>query len=438
MSAFDFNVTLTRDITNWGTLLVDTLKDSFEKLNSKLDGINDRSMNVKQELIDLNKSITKRIDTVQNTADEALRIAKANSDNISTLQVQLQQSNAQSESIKSENIMLQRRCDDMEIYSRKKNLVIKGIREPETETDQQCIEAVQLFFKNQLKLNDELIQSIRFVRCHRLGYKEHNRDDHKNNRPIIVRFVNFDDRQIVWKERFTLKNDRSFFINENYPRHIEYNRRKLLPLYTLAKKNHEYDGKVFLKGDRLIIKGDTFTVDSIENMPENVHPRKLCTVENEVALVSGGLLSEFSFLSNYSPCDLNYEKKQFKTLEQCYGYIRAKHFNDVVVATKILKTNDPAEVKRLGYKVRGFRASEWNKVKEDIMLKLLRMKFSRGNVLAEKLKATGTKQLAESGKDMFFSCGLPLMHPNVLDTTKWGSNMLGKLQMKIRNELNQV
>ena len=91
-------------------------------------------------------------------------------------------------------------------------------------------------------------------------------------------------------------------------------------------------------------------------------------------------------------------KKQFKTLEQCYGYIRAKRFNDDVVATNILKTSDPAEVKRLGYEVRGFRASEWNNVKEDIMLKLLRIKFCRGNVSAEKLKATETKQLPSPEK----------------------------------------
>ena len=81
---------------------------------------------------------------------------------------------------------------------------------------------------------------------------------------------------------------------------------------------------------------------------------------------------------------------------------------------------------------------EWGKVRENLMLKLLRVKFARGTDLAAKLQSTGNKLLAESGKDKFFSCGLPLTHVDVLDSSKWKSNMLGKLQMQIRNELNEA
>ena len=53
------------------------------------------------------------------------------------------------------------------------------------------------------------------------------------------------------------------------------------------------------------------------------------------------------------------------------------------------------------------------------------------------LQASGTKLLAESGKDKFFSCGMSLTHSDILDSTKWKSNMLGKLQMEIRDKLNK-
>ena len=114
--------------------------------------------------------------------------------------------------------------------------------------------------------------------------------------------------------------------------------------------------------------------------------------------------------------------------------VRALHFKDQAAAAKIFATKDPSEAKRLSYSVRGFSDAEWSKIREDLMLKLLRIKFAAGSELARRLQTTGSKLLAESGKDNFFSCGMP--HPVFLDSTKWKSNVLGKLQMKIRNELN--
>ena len=117
--------------------------------------------------------------------------------------------------------------------------------------------------------------------------------------------------------------------------------------------------------------------------------------------------------------------------------IRAKHFRDHDTAAKIMATKNPAEVKRLSYKVNGYKAADWSKVKEGVMLNLLRIKFKSGTEMAKKLQNTGRKQLAESGRDPFYSCGMSLTHPDVLDVTKWKSNVLGKLQMKIRDELNK-
>ena len=190
-----------------------------------------------------------------------------------------------------------------------------------------------------------------------------------------------------------------------------------------------------LRGDRLIVKGKTYTVNNLDTLPENIHPRNMCTVTNDQVLVSGGLLSEYSFLSNYAKCDLELNSVKYETLEHGYGHLRALHFNDLEIADRILSAKNPAEVKQLGYKVKGFRAAEWGKQKEKVMLELLRIKFKAGSSMAKDLQATGNKQLAESGRDTFFSCGLSLVHPDVLDPSKWKSNMLGRLQMKIRSEL---
>ena len=77
------------------------------------------------------------------------------------------------------------------------------------------------------------------------------------------------------------------------------------------------------------------------------------------------------------------------------------------------------------------------RVREDLMRKLLQVKFAPGSEMAARLQASGTKLLAESGKDKFFSCGMSLTQPDILDSTKWKSNVLGKLQMEIRGKLNK-
>ena len=45
--------------------------------------------------------------------------------------------------------------------------------------------------------------------------------------------------------------------------------------------------------------------------------------------------------------------------------------------------------------------------------------------LKQLLLDTGSRRLGETGKDSFFSIGLPLTHPDVLVTKKWKSNHLG-------------
>ena len=65
-------------------------------------------------------------------------------------------------------------------------------------------------------------------------------------------------------------------------------------------------------------------------------------------------------------------------------------------------------------------------------------KICTGTHLAANLQSTRNKLLAESGKDHLFLCRLPLTHVDVLDTSKWKSNTLGKLQMQIRSELNEA
>ena len=70
------------------------------------------------------------------------------------------------------------------------------------------------------------------------------------------------------------------------------------------------------------------------------------------------------------------------------------------------------------------------------MMKLLRIKFAPSSELATRLQATGTKKIAESGLDSFWSCGMRFTDRDILKVNLWKSNVLGELQMAVRQELN--
>ena len=84
----------------------------------------------------------------------------------------------------------------------------------------------------------------------------------------------------------------------------------------------------------------------------------------------------------------------------------------------------------------GFKPKVWDKVREDVMLKLLRIKFAPGSDMATKLVATAGKSLAEAGQSVTFSIGMSLNNRDLFKTDKWTKNVLGKLLMKVREELS--
>ena len=115
MSVFDFNLPLTREVTTWASQLVDAIHDSFTKISTQI-----QELNIKEE-----------VRVVKNIAVSAWDLAKANADAIKVLHDELLE-------VKAENTLLKRRADDMEVYSRKDNLIIRGIDEQKNETEQLC------------------------------------------------------------------------------------------------------------------------------------------------------------------------------------------------------------------------------------------------------------------------------------------------------------
>ena len=91
---------------------------------------------------------------------------------------------------------------------------------------------VRVFFKDKLKLDSNSVNQMRIIGCHRLGKQF----GHKGRpRSIIVRFLDYNDRHIVWKAKKDI-NVKTLSIHVHFCGDTEFKRRKLYPIIVQQKK----------------------------------------------------------------------------------------------------------------------------------------------------------------------------------------------------------
>ena len=415
---------LTQSITSCLKDLTEELRDntgSVQKIDQKFDKLS------QQLLADVEKA--------NSMAKEALDIAKEVKQDMSVLNKKCQKIEhdnyllkIQCNGLQHENSRLQRQQDSQESYSKRDNLLIHGIVDDGSDDGDTCRRLSRDFFVQNLKVSRNDADLMMFVRCHRLGKKSPN-----VKRPIIVRFQYFSDRQVIWNNRFHLKNT-AFSLHENFATGVEYRRKLLYPIMSKARKSDKYQ-RVFLNGDVLRIDGKDYTVNDLGSLPKDLHPNNFAVKENNDWIIFGGIHSSYNFLSNYYETPITHNDIEFADVERAYQYVKAKTFKDTSSAEKILCSTSPSVAKHIGSTVKNFNMKDWTRVREDAMLQLFRIKFAPGSDLAKKLLATSGKSLAEAGKSDSYSIGMTLYDKELFNTEKWTKNVLGQLLMKVRDEL---
>ena len=169
-----------------------------------------------------------------NTANANKAAISANADTIKRLETELNRVNRKCNGLELENEKLTNQQESPESYSRRDNLLIRGIKEQQNETQETCIAAVRDVLIRDFKMEPDFVNKIVIVRCHRFGSSFAGGIDASFLRAMIVRFLNFNDRQAVWMRRFDLTN-KSISISENFANNIEKRRRFLYPVVKKAK-----------------------------------------------------------------------------------------------------------------------------------------------------------------------------------------------------------
>lgn len=375
-------------------------------MNSNLNNLCAKMTSIEDSIIKIDKECAK----ASEAAHSALQIAKEGRDHADELDNKIV-------ALQQEQAALDSKLVTLENYSRRENLILDGLPESSNELDGQLHAAVQSVFKK-MDINDP----IRLDQLHRLGKA----NGSKNPRPIIMKFNWYQDRNRVWQHKRRLKGT-ALFIREDFCKETIKARKQLLPY---ARAARIANAKHRLQGDRLVINGHAYTCDTIQDIPPEYDPAKLATREDNSTILFFG---KHSFLSNFSHASFKLNDIEYRCSEQFYQHSKALSYNDTTTARKIIQSRDPGDQQRYGKAVKGLSAKTWQPRAVDVMYEGLYAKFSQNPHLAQLLKETQPKRLAESSKDSFWGTGKSLSDKTAF---VWdGSNKLGETLMLVRDRL---
>ena len=126
--------------------------------------------------------------------------------------------------------------------------------------------------------------------------------------------------------------------------------------------------------------------------------------------------------------------------EQAIMLTKAAMFRDARAYSAIASARSAAEAKRIGRAVRAFDDRHWDSMVCAVATEVVRQKFSKAEGCAAKLRATGTRLLAEASEsDRIWGIGVRWNDPRCTVPAQWrGSNILGYALMQVRDGLGAL
>lgn len=127
----------------------------------------------------------------------------------------------------------------------------------------------------------------------------------------------------------------------------------------------------------------------------------------------------------------------YKTAEHWMMAKKAELFGDAEIATKIVATTNPKDVKQLGRMIKGFDNAKWDAHKYELVAEGNWHKFAQHEPLKDFLLGTANSIIVEASPvDAIWGIGMAEGDNNIKDPAKWkGENLLGYALMEVRDKL---
>ena len=411
----------------WAQEMLKKFTDSVDELrrtlDRKMDSIDETVIKIYSELAEMNDSL----DFATNQAVEATEKANRAEQKSSKLEKDINSLNLKFERLATENERLREQVLNQEMYSRRNNIIIRGLREPLHE--QSVFPAVHELM---WKMGHADPASVPIAKAHRLGPKP--RVAWQQPRDIIVRFTHVADRDEMFQHRKSLKNIHGgrISLSEDLPTETQEKRDYLLPILKEAQKKQEFKDTMLVR-DKLIVKGKTYTMKTVNSLPEPLRPAAVSSRQNKDTFV---FFSRLSPLSNFSSYPIEVEGVQYSCNEQYIQKKKAELAGDELSAKRVMEERIPKRMKAIGAGLKQLDRRVWEQRLPGILRACNQAKFATHSVPRDYLLSTGVKTIGEAKPKGPTSIGIALWDPHVLDQNRWQErNLMGDCLMEIRSQL---
>ena len=233
---------------------------------------------LKEEIEGVKNTLTgveKSLESAWNVIADLQAESKSHSDFKKTYQSILDNVKSELAMVSSKNAKLETEIDALKVrfleeqekvialenYSRRENLHFMNVPEQEGEN---CANIIYDIVENELNMD---VENLQFHAIHRVGKRRSSDETSKAYpRPIIARFLCREDRDMVLKEKGSLRNSQyeNVYITQDYAKAILTERKVLIKAMFLARKK----GMNARVVDRnLVVNNNVYNVD---NIPDNL------------------------------------------------------------------------------------------------------------------------------------------------------------------------
>ena len=282
---------------------------------------------------------------------------------------------------------MKKQLNKIENMALENSLIIRGLPEDFKETEQMIGNKIHWVLSKimhgdtkELKLANAKQISIKSTR--RLG-----RPNKQRIRPVSIELYHKQDVEFILENRFDL--DQGIYVDREYPIDVEHKRKTLLPILRAAKRSNEYKKQSKLEDDKIVLKGQRYSVNTLNQLPEELNVFKVTTKENADTV---GYFEEINPLSNFYLATFRYEGVQYISSEQFIQASKANYFGDVDSYNQIMGCSTSLECKCVSRQIRNVDTDRWDMVAADVCQPGIRAKFLQNpSVMDTLLWKTGLK-----------------------------------------------
>ena len=242
---------------------------------------------------------------------------------------------------------LETRISALEDQLLEKNIIFQGLTEDEFEDQQETKTKIILTTVCKgatAEDRKEAAKKTPIDSIEQMGKYKPNR-----SRPVKVKFMNKTDVSCLFKNRKKLPD--GVFIDREYSKATEKERRILRPIVKAARKIEEYKGKCWLEGPYLKLDGKRYHRQNVHTLPEKLGLAEVTSVSNDNSVAFFGELNPFS---NFHPCHFSLEGLDFHSTEQYIQMKKAEFFQDEIAKERIQHCEDALDSKMISKDILNF------------------------------------------------------------------------------------